>query len=179
MNTLSNTHRLLKAWIESAPKRAEEVFKILADSGIDRATIEKELAIKVAKPDKELTGIPTFDPSRSQAFSPMLKARMEYAGTISDGTERWLGIKDMQKSMSSKRILRVFASLKENWENSAPARLDSSRLALFGFSPDRVEDLTLLAWEKDFQQEPRVVRYSGHNEQVFKNLDEFLRWANK
>ncbi len=127
----TTTHELLDAWVRSAPKRNEEVFKLLADIGMDRAEIEKELAIKLAKPEPKCTHIPTFDPSVSRPVSPMLAQRMAYAGTIRNSFEKWLGPKDMQKAMTTKKVLSTFASLKAHWDNSAPARLRCDQLALF------------------------------------------------
>lgn len=177
MNPSTTTRKLLDAWVQSAPKRNAEVFQLLADSGLDRTEIENELAIKLAKPEPGCTCIPTFDPSVSRPLSPMLAQRMAYAGTIRNGFEKWLGPKDMQKAMATKKVLSTFASLKAHWENSAPARLKADQLALFAQAEEA--DVTLLAWESETAEEPKLIRYHGHSERVFKHLDAFLKWAAK
>lgn len=178
MNSPTTTHKLLDAWVQSAPKRNAGVFEILADSGMDDAEIEKELAIKLAKPEPGCTQLPTFDPSVSRPVSPMLAQRMAYAGTICGGFEKWLGPKDMQKAMATKKVLSAFASLKAHWENSAPARLRPDQLALFA-QGDEPDVMTFLAWESSTAEEPKLIRYHGQRERVFKDLDAFLKWAAK
>jgi len=175
----SKTRRLLEAWVHTAPKRAERVRSILAESGLDPATIEEALAIKVSKPEAGVERIPTFDPAVSRPVSPMLRQRLAFASTITDGTERWLGVKAMRKALASKKTLRATRELKEHWEGSAPARLRPGQLGLFGISADLDGALTLLAWEGRSSKEPKVVRYSGQRERVFKDLDAFLKWAGK
>lgn len=178
MKRQPTTHELLDAWVQSAPKRNEKVFNILAEAGMDRAEIEKDLAIKLAKPEPTCTHLPTFDPSVSRAISPMLAQRMAYAGTIRNSFDKWLGPKDMQKAMTSKGVLSTFASLKAHWDNSAPARLRRDQLALFAQAEEA--DVTFLAWESETAaEEPTLIRYHGHSEKVFKNLDAFLKWAMK
>ena len=59
MTTTSKTLQLLQAWVQSAPKRTEKVVKLLADSGIDAEELEKELALKIAKPEPASATIPT------------------------------------------------------------------------------------------------------------------------
>lgn len=153
--------------------------RVLAESGLDPATIEQALAIKVSKPEAGVARLPTLDPAVSRPASPMLRQRLEFAGTIADGAERWLGVKDMGKALASKKTLRAVKQLKEHWRDSAPARLRLGQLALFGVSSEQEGALTLLAWEGRSAKEPRVVRYSGQHEHVFKDLDGFLKWAGK
>jgi len=178
MATTSKTFKLLQAWVQSAPKRAEEVAKLLADSGIDAAALEKELALKVAKPEPPSATLPTFDPALTRPCSPMLAERLRFAGTIGDSTEKWPGLKDMQKAMATKRIQGAIKSLREYWENSAPARYAPGQLGLFAYSVDEETDLTLLVWEDDQDAELKLVRYQRQSERVHKHLDAFLKWAN-
>ena len=178
MTTTSKTLQLLQAWVQSAPKRTEKVVKLLADSGIDAEELEKELALKIAKPEPASATIPTFDPAIKRPCSPMLAERLRFAGNIGDANEKWPGLKDMQKAMATKRLQGAIKSLRDDWENSAPARLAPGQLGLFGYSMDEDTDLTLLVWETDDAAEPKLVRYFGQSERVFKHLDAFLKWAN-
>ena len=79
---------------------------------------------------------------------------------------------------ATKRLQGAIKSLRDDWENSVPARLAPGQLGLFGYSLDEDTDLTLLVWETDDAAEPKLVRYFGQSERVFKHLDAFLKWAN-
>lgn len=170
------TLALLDAWVQLAPRRSAEVARILADAGLDAGAIERSLAVRLAKPDPGWTTLPTFDPTVSRPLSPMLAQRMAYAGTIRDGFEKWLGPKDMQKAMRTRKVLASFEDLEAHWLNSAPARLRRDQLTLFALG-DEPGSVTFLAWPHDAVDEPGVVRYHGQSERVFRNLNAFLKWA--
>lgn len=173
----SETRQLLADWIHQAPQRASEVARLLADSGIDQETITKELAVKVMKAEPGTSMLPTFDPRKERGVSPMLAARMSYAGTISDNLEKWLSVREISKQINSKKIRKVFDSLKNHWVNSAPAIFREDQISIFGISRGNENDITFLVWNQEDEQEPQIFRYFGQSESIFANLNAFLEWT--
>lgn len=172
------TKQLIEKWISLAPRRAEEVARILAEAGIKKEVIEKELAVKTTKPKLDVEAISTFSSERQRLLSPMLSARMEFAGTISDGSEKWLDAKEVSRQVLSKKAQKTLANLRNNWENSAPAKFHDDQISIFGISRDNFSDITLLVWEDESPgAEPKLYRYFGQSEAIFENLDAFLEWA--
>lgn len=168
---------LLKVWVDATPKRQAKVSQILRDAGLDETTIQRELKIKVAKPGLGVKAVPTFESTVWRNLSPMLATRFRFAGTIKDGPEKWLNVQEMEKAMRDPKILRVFRSLAEHWENSAPALYNRERITLFSYEIGAEENQTYLIWPESENLEPKIYRYSGQSEHIFDNFAEFLRWS--
>ena len=181
---VSETMALLERWVTSAPQRAERVAQAFRDAGLDDSEIAHELRLRVSRPAATGDAVATFDPAVTRAPSPMLRARLAYAGTIRDGTVCWPDLAGMAKAVQRPGLRRTFASMAEHWEGSAPATVPAGRLSVFAYSPSEPDELTLLVWpdaaasvEPAASEEPSVALYAGQSETRFATIVEFLRWA--
>ena len=100
---VSETTALLERWVTSAPQRAERVAQAFRDAGLDDSEIAHELRLRVSRPAATGDAVATFDPAVTRAPSPMLRARLAYAGTIRDGTVCWPDLAGMAKAVQRQR----------------------------------------------------------------------------
>ncbi len=150
--------------------------KKAAEALIRRMGLNKTLEMEIEAPAPVLKLTPTFDPKISHETSPMLKARLEYAGSWKRGQDVWLSAGQMASVMKKKDIQPFHLSLRENWDGSAPAIFTDDRLTLFGITESVPENLVYLVWAAD-EKEPEVWSYAGFDARKFKDLEQYLKWC--
>jgi hypothetical protein len=129
---------------------------------------------KLSKPSGDTSKIPVLEKGEYKKASPMIKARFDFAGKWGNAyVMDWLGLPDMEKIWASPKMMKDIATLKENWESSAPAEYDYKDLSLFGYDKDE-KDMIFLVWTG--VEEPEIWFYSGQNFKKYKTLADFLKF---
>lgn len=163
-------HKLLDAIKADFPRRKKAAEELMRRAGI-RESLELEIF-----PAELVSVVPTFDVKISRPFSPMLKARFDYAGSWKTGQDIWLSAAEMPSYLRRRAVRSYHRALREHWEGSAPMTLADRCLALFGVTEGVPEDLIYLAWRKG-EKEPEVWVYEGMESHNFKNLEEYFTWC--
>jgi hypothetical protein len=143
--------------------------------------MERSLALEVGMDPKSLgivfgvepptpvTDIPTFDPKRRRPLSPQFQERFKFASNIAVGTETWLGGKAIERTIKQASVRRYHNALRDNWEDSAPARFRDDQLSIFSVGEDPSDSLTYVVWVGD--GEPQLWTYSGQSESKHADLN--------
>jgi hypothetical protein len=144
-----------------------------------------ELTLRHREPDLEYTlridppvaveSLPTFDRRKRRPLSPMLRARFEFASSITLGFSIWPGAEEMAAAMAKARVREYHLVLREHSERSGPQLFPDDALSLFSYDPESPEDRVYLVW-KDPAREPEVWEYHDMDTTEFKTLETFLRW---
>ncbi len=150
--------------------------KMAAEELIKRMGLNKTLEMEIEAPAPVPNVVPTLDAKISRETTPMLKARLEYAGSWKRGQDIWLSASQMASIMKKKAIQPYHLSLREHWEGSAPAIFTDDRLTLFGITESVPENLVYLAWAAD-EKEPEVWSYAGFDAHNFKDLEQYFKWC--
>jgi hypothetical protein len=121
--------------------------------------------------------LPTLSPKHSRPMSPMLRERFAFAAGWENafGATRWLSHAEMLKAAKDSRLLEGIAVIREDWDGAEIAELKPEQLAVFGHDVDQGR-FTFLVW-RTAAPEPEVIQYAGHEEGVYANLEEYLRWC--
>ena len=168
---------LITLWKDSFPVRAKKTIELLSQAGLTKDVIDQEVRLVISNPESFPNGIPTILKGTYRKPSKMIEARFNFAGSIIDMSEKWLGISEMEKVWSNKRILNHIESHKKFWDGSAPSVFPFKRLSLFGVTIGEEENQIYLIWPKEGSlEEPQLWRYSGQHEHKFLNFVDFLKW---
>ena len=165
---MTQTKELLNQLVSNFPRRKAELERLLEQMGI-----EEPQQFTVEKP-QPLSAMPTFKQKTKRSLSPMLKERFVCFGTFIQGPEIWLSGQELEQAIASDEILSLHEALRNNWENSLPARFEDDELSIFGYTPGVFDEAVYLAWTEAI--EPIVAEYKSTSVNQFDCLDDFLRW---
>ncbi|MBI1923707.1 hypothetical protein HYR99_05600 [Candidatus Poribacteria bacterium] len=135
------------------------------------------LAQEIRAPEPFLRSIPTLKKGAYRQPTPQVSARFQFAGRwINAGVgHTWLSVPDMEAAWEDKKILEQIRICQKYWQASAPQRFEWNRLSLFGIETEQYEE-TYLVWSEDESKEPEIYLYSGHEENRFKDLQDYLEF---
>ncbi|BDR57642.1 hypothetical protein [Xylocopilactobacillus apicola] len=153
--------------------------KAFIEECISYGMTEKEA--KIYAKQKILSGsvidkIPTLDIAVYQKVSPQLNERFLYADSWEDIGETFLNVEEMIELVGKPHFKSWVTSMRDNWEDSAPAIYPDEQLSVISVMSEDEGDYTLAVWDKPL--EPEIWRYSGQSEQKFKDLLAWLDWLN-
>ncbi len=162
--------KLLDAVRADFPRR-----KAAAETLMRQVGLEETFELTVTTPEKARF-LPTFDRNRRRRFSPMLKARFEYAGTIGYGGDTWLSPAQMARWMRKRRVRSYHEALREHYDGSAPNLFRDEDLTLFIVTEGVPQNLTYLVWRAS-NNEPKILSYVGMETYEFEDLAGYLSWV--
>ena len=155
------------------------VFRLLEQvkATYDRNNFDGLLAQEVHAPELFEQGIPTLKRGVYRPPTSMIKARFQFAGTWTNAGagHTWLSVSGMKAAWDDKKILGRIDIRQKYWQASVLQRFEWGRVSLFGIETDEYEE-TYLVWSADESREPEVYVYSGHQEDRYRNLREYLEY---
>ncbi|WP_046215998.1 hypothetical protein [Paenibacillus wulumuqiensis] len=169
--------QLLDQYKMNFPTRMEARVQELVSTGMIEMEARSHIRLKIA-PGIQAEQIPTLDKGVLRPVSPQLLERFAYAGSWLDLGEHMLDPVQMKEVMNGQPFREWIAAMRDNREDSAPARYPDDRLSVLSVISEDDGEYTLLVWPEDKSAEPRVYRYYSQQEQQFEDLADWLRWMN-
>jgi hypothetical protein len=106
-------------------------------------------------------------------LTPFLSERFSFAGTIQDGTEKWLNQREIEKVLHTQKFQKQFQSICTDWDGAYIAQFSPDRLSVFSIDSESI-DIVFLVWEH-LENEPKLCSYKGHNEMIYDDLSQYLQ----
>jgi hypothetical protein len=105
-------------------------------------------------------------------LTPFLSERFFFAGTIQDGTEKWLNQREIGEVVHTQKFQKQFQSICVDWDGAYISQFSPDRISVLSIDSESI-DIVFLVWE-DLDHEPKVCSYKGHNEMIYDDLLQYL-----
>ncbi|BDR55723.1 hypothetical protein [Xylocopilactobacillus apis] len=165
----------LDKYKNSFDSRAQAFVEECLSCGMTEEEAKSDIQQRIL-PGSVVDRVPTLDAAVYQAASPLLKERFLYAGSWQDIGETFISVNEMAELVDKPHFRNWVASMRDDWEGSAPAMYPDSRLSLLSVMSQDEGDYTLAVWNNP--AEPEIWRYSGQSEHKFKDLLAWFNWLN-